>query len=461
MIRDLLLLPLILLFSRQVVLHFHAAGIADQLEAGGIIARLTRVIYSKAFAAIVMTEFGLRDPRGRRYQSNFRYPWRISRRFRSDVGASRRRWSVVRLLHMGHLCADKGTPQLLAAFAALRRDHPELELELVGECLPPFTSELLEKTNRSSSAFAPRSRFGPFHWTRQSGSVWSRRPFCFPDDRALRIVWTCPGRSDGLEIADRRQQWRGNSDVLTSACGRDPFSGFFFPCRGISRRLWRKLWRSAPNGRNGARSIARFSKSAIGKNGAEHWLLDPLLSLIEPAGRDARRILYVHNSADIYGASRSLARLLRGSGIAARQCSGGDSRGWTLCGDDRKLGQSDCRSIAGHHLALRLLDWHSCLPVATFGPAAVQAHPKGKYRSGAYQHRSHSQPRAGGQAGRRSACLAHSRIVPRRRAPWLWKIYSRYIRMVARQNYCGLECHCCAIFRSQQSSRHSQWLFAR
>ena len=73
-----------------------------------------------------------------------------------------RRWTGVRLLHMGHLCADKGTPQLLTAFAALRRNHPELELELVGECLPPFTSELLEKTDRSSLAFAPRSSFRAF-----------------------------------------------------------------------------------------------------------------------------------------------------------------------------------------------------------------------------------------------------------------------------------------------------------
>jgi glycosyltransferase involved in cell wall biosynthesis len=38
-----------------------------------------------------------------------------------------------------------------------------------------------------------------------------------------------------------------------------------------------------------------------------------LLRLIEPAASSARRILYVHNSADLYGASRSLLRLLQGS----------------------------------------------------------------------------------------------------------------------------------------------------
>src|SRR5947209_7530112 len=146
MVRDLLLLPWVFLFSRCVILHFHAAGIADQLETGSlrVIARLLRFVYSKAFAAVVMTNFGRRDPEAVGIERILVFPWRVLDDFDSSL-VRRAQAGVVRLLHVGHLCADKGTPQLLEAFATLRRDHPELELELVGECLPPFNEERLEK----------------------------------------------------------------------------------------------------------------------------------------------------------------------------------------------------------------------------------------------------------------------------------------------------------------------------
>ena len=59
-----LLLPLVLLLARKVVLHFHAAGIADQLQSGPnqSLARAVAFLYRAAFAAIVMTDFNRRDP---------------------------------------------------------------------------------------------------------------------------------------------------------------------------------------------------------------------------------------------------------------------------------------------------------------------------------------------------------------------------------------------------------------
>ena len=49
-----------------------------------------------------------------------------------------------RILYVGHLCPDKGTPDLLEAFCNVRRDFPDLKLELVGEPLVPYDWKILE-----------------------------------------------------------------------------------------------------------------------------------------------------------------------------------------------------------------------------------------------------------------------------------------------------------------------------
>src|SRR5439155_17102896 len=145
-IRDILLLPWVLMLSRRVILHFHAAGIADWLEknSSSLLSRIVESLYRKAFAAIVLTNFGRRDPETLGIKRIIVVPCRIDDNFDPQL-LDRGDHERMRLLYVGHLCPDKGTPDLLRAFAAVHRKCPELELNLVGECLPPFTEVDLTK----------------------------------------------------------------------------------------------------------------------------------------------------------------------------------------------------------------------------------------------------------------------------------------------------------------------------
>lgn len=316
MVRDLLLLPWVFLFSRRVILHFHAAGIADQLEAGSRspIARVLRFVYSKAFAAIVMTDFGVRDPKAVGIERILVLPWRVTDDF--DPALVRRgKDRTVRLLHVGHLCADKGTPQLLEAFAALRRNHPELELELVGECLPPFSQERLEKLIDDLGIRSHVCSSGLLTGRAKAEAFGRADVFVFPT--------IAPYESFGLVLAEAMawklpivaSQWRGNSDVLTPRASAVRFK-VSSPLSGdIATALKQTLQERAKWQEWGEINRSIFEER-YRENESEEWLLEPLLSLIElpiAAVAAPRRILYIHNSADLYGASRSLLRLLQGS----------------------------------------------------------------------------------------------------------------------------------------------------
>ena len=314
-VRDLFLLPWVFLFSRRVVLHFHAAGIADQLEAGSssVIARLLRFVYSKAFAAIVMTDFNLRDPKAVGITRILVLPWRVIDDL--DPGLVRRGDDgVVRILHVGHLCADKGTPQLLEAFAVLRRNHPELELELVGECLPPFSEELLDKLI-DDLGIRSHVRLSGLLTGRAKAEAFGRADlFVFPT--------IAPYESFGLVLAEAMawklpivaSEWRGNFDVLTPRAGAVSFPVSDSLPRDIATAMEHALQERAKWHEWGEINRSIFEER-YREDENEERLLGPLLSLIEPAVAAAgpRRILYIHNSADLYGASRSLLRLLQGS----------------------------------------------------------------------------------------------------------------------------------------------------
>ncbi|MEP7016373.1 MAG: glycosyltransferase, partial [Verrucomicrobiota bacterium] len=311
LIRDLVLLPLILLSSRRVVLHFHAAGIADQLQAGSAIARLTRILYSKASAAIVMTEFGRRDPEAVGIKPIFVIPWRVTDDFDSGL-VNRGRDRAVRLLHMGHLCADKGTPQLLEAFAALRRDHPEIKLELVGECLPPFNPGRLDRMIEDLGIREHVRISGLLIGRAKAEALGRADLFVFPT--------VAPYESFGLVLTEAMawklpivaSDWRGNADVLTSRAGAVRFPVSSSLSNDIGSALRKALTQHERWQEWGETNRSIFEES-YRETGTSQSLLDALLSLVEPAPGGVRRILYVHNSADFYGASRSLVRLLHGS----------------------------------------------------------------------------------------------------------------------------------------------------
>ncbi len=312
MIRDLLLLPWVFLVSRRVVLHFHAAGIADELERkpAGLIATLLKFVYSKAFAAVVMTNFGRRDPEAVGIGRILVVPWRVADDF-EPARIHRNQNGVVRLLHIGHLCADKGTPQLLKAFAEFSDRHPNVELELVGQCLPPFSSEQLENL---IDALGIRSKVhvsGLLRGDDKKNAFGRADLFVFPT--------VAPYESFGLVLAEAMawklpivaSEWRGNHDVLTSDakavyCRVSPL---YSQEIGVALE---EAYRQRPSWTSWGETNRAIFEKRYRDSEDDESLLDALLSTLESRAR-RKRILYIHNSADLYGASRSLLRLLHGA----------------------------------------------------------------------------------------------------------------------------------------------------
>jgi glycosyltransferase involved in cell wall biosynthesis len=310
MIRDILLLPWIFLFSRRVVLHFHAAGIADELEASprSSVVRLLRFLYGKAFAAVVMTDFNRRDPEAAGISRILVVPHRIVDDL--DPALVLRGQSPIRFLYVGHLCADKGTPQLLAAFAALRKKHPEIMLDLMGECLPPFEQQELERFLDQLQLRVHVQLLGVLTGPAKAEAFGRADLFVFPT--------VAPYESFGLALAEAMawklpivaSKWRGNSDVLTPGAGAISFSVSSSLEQDIETALEQALQKRAKWEEWGEINRSIFQER-YRENEAEEWLVAPLLSLLKDVAPGPQRILYVHNSADLYGASRSLIRLLQ------------------------------------------------------------------------------------------------------------------------------------------------------
>lgn len=137
-VRDILLLPWAAFWAKKVVLHFHAAGVAEALPTmSKRVRRLLLWAHNKCYGAISLTEFGKRDPAALGMTKIDAMPLAIED---EPVPPRQPPAQPPLLLHLGHLCPDKGTPQLLeAARAALEAGAPPFRLQLVGEPLPPYS----------------------------------------------------------------------------------------------------------------------------------------------------------------------------------------------------------------------------------------------------------------------------------------------------------------------------------
>ena len=221
--RDLLLLPWILLLSRRVVLQFHAAGLADAVAKGGLLARCVAWLGGRCPHAVVMTEFNRRDPAACRIRNIHVVPHTLDDQFREDE--VERGGDEIRLLAMGHLCTDKGTPNLIKAVAALRKDFPELVLELAGEPLAPYSHEMLAN-DIDRAGLRDRVRLLGLVSGESKRRAFGRASlFAFPS--------VAPYESFGLVMVEAMMwglpivasEWRGNADVL----GNSPGSITFHP----------------------------------------------------------------------------------------------------------------------------------------------------------------------------------------------------------------------------------------
>jgi len=238
LIRDLLLLPWMLLCARKVVLHFHAAGIADRCESrrGDLLSRVLPAIYGKAAAAVVMTNFNRRDPEFCGIKEILVRPHKIPDEIDAALVVRDSAGARKHLLYVGHLHPDKGTEALLHAFAAVRKEHRGATLELVGECLPPWNRKvvesLIERLDLGSAVTLRGVLTGREKW-----AAFGRADlFVFPT--------VAPYESFGLVLVEAMMwrlpiiasEWRGNQDVLTPKAG-----GISFPPEPLERELTNAL----------------------------------------------------------------------------------------------------------------------------------------------------------------------------------------------------------------------------
>jgi glycosyltransferase involved in cell wall biosynthesis len=217
LVRDVCLLPWFLLASRKVILHFHAGGIAETIDDHPfLLSRIVRFLYRKAAAAIVMTEFGRRDATSLGIKTVKVVPHTLDDAF--DPELVDRGELPSRLLYVGHLSQEKGTPALLEAFAVLRQNGSDCVLELVGECLPDYgEAELKNSIARLGIQDAVQLAgvlSGPDKWRRFGRADLFIFPSLAPESFGLvtaeAMMWALP-----VVACD----WRGNREVLGEGFG--------------------------------------------------------------------------------------------------------------------------------------------------------------------------------------------------------------------------------------------------
>jgi glycosyltransferase involved in cell wall biosynthesis len=294
LIRDVLLLPWFLLLSKRAVLHFHAAGIADRLAKNptSLLNRAIAFLYGKAFAAVVMTNFNRRDPARVGIQRVLVLPCQIADKFDARL-LNRDGDKRTRLLYVGHLCPDKGTPDLLRAFARISRKHPDLELDLMGECLPPFTDAALEELIEELQIGRSVQRLGVLTGEKKAEAFGRANLLIFPT--------IAPYESFGLVLAEAMSwrlpivasDWRGNRDVLTADAGAICFPVSSSLADDIVAALAQALEQRDQWTEWGQRNRTIFEQR-YDENRARDWLVEPLLSLIgapldEPVSETAHR----------------------------------------------------------------------------------------------------------------------------------------------------------------------------
>lgn len=232
-LRDIVLLPFIHLASRRVVIHFHAAGIAEKWE--GLPAAIRwalRLCHRPVRGAIVQTQFGRRDPECLGIAEIRIVPHAVE----DHRGAQPRGWGdplrAISLLYVGHLCPDKGTPALIQVVARLREMGLPVELSLVGECLAPWSEQDLRQAVMDHKLERVVNCPGPLRGSPKWDSYAAADLFVFPS--------LAPYESFGLVMVEAMMwalpivatDWRGNREVL----GED-FGGICFEATPLADRL--------------------------------------------------------------------------------------------------------------------------------------------------------------------------------------------------------------------------------
>lgn len=224
-IRDILLLPILCLFSRRVTVQFHAAGIAERLrKKSGLLEWLLRWAYRRVGGAIVMTDFNRCDPEALGIANIAVIPHRLPDENPEgklpDYSAFPNSSSLIlppssffTLLYAGHLYDLKGTPQLIEAFGEIASEFPWIRLVLMGEFLPPYSEEECRARCRELRIEDRVEITGVLHGENKASRFQQAHLFIFPS--------IAPYESFGLVMVEAMMwglpilatDWRGNRDV--------------------------------------------------------------------------------------------------------------------------------------------------------------------------------------------------------------------------------------------------------
>lgn len=215
-LRDILLLPIVRPATRRLLIQFHAAGIAERLkQKHGFLERLLKNAYTSVDGAIVMTDFNRSDPEALGISKVEVIPHQLK-----DENPEGRLpdYSVqpLRILYAGHLYGQKGTPQLIEAFARVARDRPGLRCLLMGEFLPPYSWPICEARCREMGIADLVEWVGVRHGAEKNRIFADAGLFVFPS--------VAPYESFGLVMVEAMMwglpivatDWRGNRDVAGS-----------------------------------------------------------------------------------------------------------------------------------------------------------------------------------------------------------------------------------------------------
>lgn len=224
-IRDIVLLPLLSCFADKVVVNFHAAGIADRMEAHrGVLGWMLLFAYRCVDVAVVMTPYNRRDPQSLGIRSIATIPHQLPDRAPQFAGRNKTPEAVKKFVYLGHLYDQKGTPQLLEAFAAICRTHPDVRLELMGEFVSPYSETIYTESLTHLGISQNVMWHGVVDGDRKYEILTGCDCFVFPS--------IAPYESFGLVLIEAMMcrlpilvsDWRGNTDVI----GPD-FGGIVFP----------------------------------------------------------------------------------------------------------------------------------------------------------------------------------------------------------------------------------------
>lgn len=217
--RDIVLLPWVWLCSDRLAIHFHAAGLYEFVKSKSFFVRkLLKITYGFfSSEAIVLTSYGIKDAEVAGItKTHILYN---STEDHANGVTSREDRESYHIIHIGHLCPDKGTPQLLKAFSKIYQKRPNLNLKLVGDPLPPYSIEKLKSDIECTNCSEHISWPGPLH-----GSDLHN---VFKEADLLVFSSIAPYESFGLVMIEAMQwslplvitDWRANREVCTKDFG--------------------------------------------------------------------------------------------------------------------------------------------------------------------------------------------------------------------------------------------------